>query len=261
MKANKLLTKLFQKAARSKTAISFDSRRYYERVSTRRPRTLDERLIDRAEVIAPPTYTVTEADSDKMEEGNELPFAHITDMTGREKNSCKIKTSFLSSELSTSMMRRVSTQQHRRHKGSESQADEEEEEFEVLEEDESGANVDEEQASSPLAEMPSGPDLSSPTVEEPPEMPTEEQDKQEKIKEKNKEKPMASGDRPDNQTLLRLLEEGEELQSMFRCARIQVKRFLNGFTAKKIFFRASNQPKVCCCSATLISTLSTVILS
>ncbi len=26
---------------------------------------------------------------------------------------------------------------------------------------------------------------------------------------------------PDNQTLLRLLEEGEELQSMFRCARIE----------------------------------------
>lgn len=29
---------------------------------------------------------------------------------------------------------------------------------------------------------------------------------------------------PDNQTLLRLLEEGEQLHSMFRCARIQVWR-------------------------------------
>lgn len=27
---------------------------------------------------------------------------------------------------------------------------------------------------------------------------------------------------PDNQTLLRLLEQGEQLHSMFRCARIQV---------------------------------------
>lgn len=154
------------------------------------------------------------------------------------------------------MMRRVSTQQHRRHRGTELQTDEEEEEFE----EESTANVDEDDASNSLAQVPTGPDLSSPTAEEPSEMPAEEQEKQEKIEEKKNETPVASGDGPDNQTLLRLLEEGEELQSMFRCARIQVERFFNDL-AQKSFFRALNQPKVCCCLVAVIITSLMVILS
>jgi hypothetical protein len=32
---------------------------------------------------------------------------------------------------------------------------------------------------------------------------------------------MMANEQPDNQTLLRLLEDGEHLHSMFRCARVQ----------------------------------------
>lgn len=46
-----------------------------------------------------------------------------------------------------------------------------------------------------------------------------DEDSAKKIKHHNQPIP-ASIKGPDNQTLLRLLEEGEELQSMFRCARI-----------------------------------------
>lgn len=40
---------------------------------------------------------------------------------------------------------------------------------------------------------------------------------------------------PDNQTLLRLLEEGEQLHSMFRCARIQVKQNMRNNQNRRIY--------------------------
>ncbi|CCF23439.1 WD repeat and FYVE domain-containing protein 3 [Caenorhabditis elegans] len=172
------------KAQRAKVAISFDSKPYYETCLRHRRRTLDTRIIDSSNVS-------TASPEDGSGSSNLLGYS-FTDLS--------------LSEINSSLIRRLSTTAPATSNVSGTSLELNEEECETSErkeDDESISSISEKTDSNGVQS--SGPSTSSNT--------TKEAKKEEKKEEKK------AG--PDNQTLLRLLEQGEQLHSMFRCARIQ----------------------------------------
>lgn len=171
------------KALRAKVAISRDSKLYYEAMKARRSKTIDNRIVDLSAMVNTP-----------CEERTELLFADMQ-------------------EVSTSMIRRVSV------KHSEPEDSTENEDVENAGTTEKGeADVDEETMEE--NGMSEAQQNESSNVEATPKddtMPKEGTSKG--TTPDGTETGKKRG--PDNQTLLRLLEQGEQLHSMFRCARVQ----------------------------------------
>uniref|UniRef100_A0AC35ES16 BEACH-type PH domain-containing protein n=1 Tax=Panagrolaimus sp. PS1159 TaxID=55785 RepID=A0AC35ES16_9BILA len=173
------------KAMRAKVAISKDSKTYYERMKKRRFRTMDERIVDTSTVIT------SSANDDSLQQMFE-PTA----------------------ELNLSMIKRMVKKNVDQVKAVDSSRPRETEDDEsaAVDIDEIGDNKSETSSKSENTEtQPASPSpsiqLSAPQTPAPQASP--------------KVGATVSGNGPDNQTLLRLLEHGEQLHSMFRCARIQ----------------------------------------
>uniref|UniRef100_A0A914V9C1 WD repeat and FYVE domain-containing protein 3 n=1 Tax=Plectus sambesii TaxID=2011161 RepID=A0A914V9C1_9BILA len=183
-----------EKSMRAKVAISRDSRIFYEKMKERRPRTIDPRIFDQSTMINTPS--------------EEKVFL-FRDMQ----------------EINASMIRRASLKPPVK-KDSPVEEDEDVEDEERMVDidgtsiERSGSEKSRRSAASTGVQSPSA-------VSPPPVTNAEEQaEAEDKFEVAGKEvaklppqAPIPKG--PDNQTLLRLLEEGEELHSMFRCARIQ----------------------------------------
>lgn len=180
------------KAQRAKVAISLDSKLYYEACLIHRRRTLDTRIIDSSSV------SVTSPDDGSGSSSNLLGYS-FTDL----------------SQINSSLIRRLSTTAPTTSSQNVSGTS-----LELNEEDcETSERRDEDDSTSSISEkLPSEANgvsmqSSGQSVTSTPDNTGSSVKKEEKKDEKK------SG--PDNQTLLRLLEQGEQLHSMFRCARIQ----------------------------------------
>uniref|UniRef100_A0A914ZRD5 WD repeat and FYVE domain-containing protein 3 n=1 Tax=Parascaris univalens TaxID=6257 RepID=A0A914ZRD5_PARUN len=188
------------KALRAKVAISKDSKLYYEAMKRRRSKTIDSRIVDLSAMVNTP-----------CEERGELLFADMH-------------------EVSLSMIQRVSVRHSdvalvSRSEESVERDDADTNDVEIsavgdaLNNEKSEADLDEEPEEEGIVDDPQLNDVSNDS----------DAQKNEEMKDAVP-KPVQSGSRdpvtgkkrgPDNQTLLRLLEQGEQLHSMFRCARVQ----------------------------------------
>ncbi|CAI2350201.1 unnamed protein product [Caenorhabditis sp. 36 PRJEB53466] len=179
------------KAQRAKVAVSLDSKPYYEACLRHRKRTLDTRIIDSSVSITSP--------SDDASSSNLLGYS-FTDL----------------SQINSSLIRRLSTTSSAPPLSSSSHdktsIELNEEELEERKDDDESSSISEKTTENGVQKEPS-PASSSEATSTAATTTTTSARKEEKKEEKK------AG--PDNQTLLRLLEQGEQLHSMFRCARIQ----------------------------------------
>ncbi|KHN83531.1 WD repeat and FYVE domain-containing protein 3 [Toxocara canis] len=188
------------RALRAKVAISRDSKLYYEAMKRRRSKTIDSRIVDLSAMVNTPS-----------EERGELLFADMQ-------------------EVSMSMIQRVSV----RHSsiglmaGNGESAAQEDAAMSYAETSLNGSTTNNDKSEADLDEEPEeeGPidetQLSDETNTD--SVPKGEDSKETKQKTAATEAHQPTVNRkrgPDNQTLLRLLEQGEQLHSMFRCARVQ----------------------------------------
>jgi hypothetical protein len=243
-----------QKALRCKVAISRDSQTYYERMSARRKRTMDERIFDQS--------TVATASGD--DEKTSVPFTLVNDLNGLCKKH--VLPHKFCVEINTSMIRRVSIKsaasqlENAQLKNFSCKTDDNKEdclELEINANDEDPhLIVGDDDITNELATPVSPPDRSVLT-----DTKTGSERGAPVLSKGAAATRQTSGDGvklasvppqpapsfelskgPDNQTLLRLLEAGEELQSMFRCARIQVcmvKSNRNQFSGSRVMRRSS----------------------
>ncbi|GMT24191.1 hypothetical protein PFISCL1PPCAC_15488, partial [Pristionchus fissidentatus] len=152
------------KALRAKVAISKDSKAYYDAHRRRRPKTIDEDIIEN-------NSRVESCDSDKEEMTMDLEM------------------------FKSSMMKRVAVNDREEMQGKED-----------------GGNKDEREEEDAEEDM----EIREDKKEDENNKRDGEEKEMNEMMERKKEK---RG--PDNQTLLRLLEQGEQIHSMFRCARVQ----------------------------------------
>ncbi|KAI6229287.1 Beige/BEACH domain-containing protein [Aphelenchoides besseyi] len=201
------------KPMRAKVAISRDSRSYYEKMRLRRYHTMDERIVDMT--TAAPVSTLTTSNQQVMDE-------QLFDPTA---------------ELNLSMIKRmvqknlVIRDQERENSQSVEEpldAEDEEAETKITENVNDEAVVEEIGSPHSFGEEHETEKEVEASQPEAPQQSTTNNEKSNgrittKIDENVKRSPSKTlvGNEPDNQTLLRLLEDGEHLHSMFRCARVQ----------------------------------------
>ncbi|MFH4977645.1 hypothetical protein AB6A40_004354 [Gnathostoma spinigerum] len=176
------------KALRTKFAVSRDSKIYYEVMKKRRSKTMDSRIVDNS--------TSMESPSDDRAE---LLFTDLQ-------------------EVNASMIRRVSVKNANdaKEKLAVKNSSEPSQEKAELDDDEDGVDTNGEEGEDANSTAEPNLGLSVPGREG---ADVTIGDRSEAVATGAKEQKEKKG--PDNQTLLRLLEQGEQLQSMFRCARIQ----------------------------------------
>ncbi|ULT96044.1 hypothetical protein L3Y34_004591 [Caenorhabditis briggsae] len=180
------------KAQRAKVAISLDSKLYYEACLIHRRRTLDTRIIDSSSV------SILSPDDGSGSSSNLLGYS-FTDL----------------SQINSSLIRRLSTTapttSSQNTTGTSIELNEEEcETLERKDDDDSTSSISEKLPSEANGVSPQQSNQSSASA-------SNNSGTAHKKEERKEEKKAG----PDNQTLLRLLEQGEQLHSMFRCARIQ----------------------------------------
>ncbi|KAK0399841.1 hypothetical protein QR680_003241 [Steinernema hermaphroditum] len=182
------------KALRSKFAISKDSKVYYERMKIRHPLTMDNRILDTTAMPNTPS-----------EEKVPMLFSNMQ-------------------EISASLIRRVSIKNTPSMQESEENAEGDADDFE-----DSDTELDLSDRTKSTEEISQKSDEKTPSCETPKEAVANGVKTQISVTSAGAgstgaldERPKHTTSRgPDNQTLLRLLEQGEQLHSMFRCARIQ----------------------------------------
>uniref|UniRef100_A0A8R1HLC7 WD repeat and FYVE domain-containing protein 3 n=1 Tax=Caenorhabditis japonica TaxID=281687 RepID=A0A8R1HLC7_CAEJA len=181
------------KAQRAKVAISLDSKPYYEACLRHRKRTLDTRIIDSS-------VSVMSAAEDSGDGSSNLLGYSFTDL----------------SQINSSLIRRLSaTQQNTPNLSNASQ----DKSLELNEEDCEDRKDDDESSTSISEKSPENGSLKSSEANHNSSTSSESTSQPATGRKEEKKEEKKAG--PDNQTLLRLLEQGEQLHSMFRCARIQ----------------------------------------
>uniref|UniRef100_A0A914HM60 WD repeat and FYVE domain-containing protein 3 n=1 Tax=Globodera rostochiensis TaxID=31243 RepID=A0A914HM60_GLORO len=213
------------KPMRAKVAISRDSKPYWERMSKKRAETMDERIVDfQAGLMPSPGGTVAdqspgvgieqESDQPANDSVAELNISMIKRMV--EKN---LEHTEKTESIGEDVKRKRESEQN-------VVFDDDEVEEEEMDEEDEGVR----DKSPKLAKQAEGTETAElelvektsvdgrkdicETEQKPLEM-----KKHHRRRDQSLGEPISQG--PDNQTLLRLLEQGEKLHSMFRCARVQ----------------------------------------
>ncbi|KAL3072845.1 hypothetical protein niasHS_017819 [Heterodera schachtii] len=222
------------KPLRAKVAISRDAKAYWERMSKKRAETMDERIVDfKAGLMPSPGGAITDQSvegmcSDQPQNGSDQqPIESVEELNMSTIKRMVEKNLEINGEKYSEKNIASGEEDGKRKRESEENECDEEIEEEMEEEDE---RVEENGTQKLGKEADSAEKMEE--AEENGKQQQKDMDEQKKEQQQQKNKrhkrkdnwttdEATNGQGPDNQTLLRLLEQGEKLHSMFRCARVQ----------------------------------------
>ncbi|KAL3100626.1 hypothetical protein niasHT_020905 [Heterodera trifolii] len=215
------------KPLRAKVAISRDAKAYWERMSKTRAETMDERIVDfKAGLMPSPGGAITDqsvegmgSDQQPIESVEKLNMSTIKRMVEKnlEINGEKYSEKNIASGEEDGKRKRESEE----NECDEEIEEEMEEEDERVEENGTQKLGKEADSAEKVEEAEENGKQQQKDMDEQKKEQQQQKNKRHKRKDNWTTDEATNGQGPDNQTLLRLLEQGEKLHSMFRCARVQ----------------------------------------